>query len=135
MVDPEMIEGKAEIFAEWEDRLVIFDTLILCRFYRDFYQWEQLKELVSLASGLKLDKNGLRSLAKGILDEVREYNIREGLTPEDDMLPRRFYEQALPESGKVITREDYQIMLSEYYQSRGWDENGVPIETVPKQLM
>jgi aldehyde:ferredoxin oxidoreductase len=126
MVDPEMIAGKAKIFAEWEDRLVIFDTLILCRFYRDFYQWEQLEALVSLVTGLKIDKNGLRSLAGGISDEVRKYNIQEGLTAEDDMLPRRFHEQALPESGKVITREDYQIMLGEYYQSRGWSVKGVP---------
>jgi len=77
-------------------------------------------------TGLKIDKNGLRSLAGGISDEVRKYNIQEGLTAEDDMLPRRFHEQALPESGKVITREDYQIMLGEYYQSRGWSEKGVP---------
>ena len=59
-------------------------------------------------------------------DDVRKYNIQEGLTKQDDMLPRRFYEQALPESGKVITKDDYQIMLSEYYQSRGWNENGEP---------
>jgi aldehyde:ferredoxin oxidoreductase len=126
MVDPEMIPGKAAIFAEWEDRLVIFDTLILCRFYRDFYQWEQLEELISRVTGLKMDKQALRSLAGGFLDEVRRFNIREGLTTQDDMLPRRFHEQPLPESGKVIAREDYQIMLNEYYRARGWNEKGMP---------
>lgn len=126
MVDPDMIQGKAEMFAEWEDRLVIFDALILCRFYRDFYQWDQLQELVYLTTGLKVNKPSLRSIAKGILDNVRKYNIQEGLTKKDDMLPRRFHEQALPESGKVISKDDYHIMLSEYYQSRGWDENGEP---------
>jgi aldehyde:ferredoxin oxidoreductase len=126
MVDPEMITGKAAIFTEWEDRLVIFDTLILCRFYRDFYQWEQLAELISRLTGLKMGKQELRSLAGRVLDEVRKFNIREGLTPTDDMLPRRFHEEPLPESGKVISREDYQIMLNEYYQARGWNAKGVP---------
>ncbi len=28
-------EGKAVMFAEWDDRLNVFDTLVLCRFYRD----------------------------------------------------------------------------------------------------
>jgi aldehyde:ferredoxin oxidoreductase len=41
MVNPDMVAGKAAIFSEWEDRLAIFDTLILCRFYRDFYHLGQ----------------------------------------------------------------------------------------------
>ena len=126
MVDPEMIQGKAEIFAEWEDRLVIFDTLILCRFYRDFYQWEQLEELVRLVTGLEMSKRDLRSLAARVINEARRFNLQEGLTADDDRLPRRFHEQALPETGAVVSEKDYQTMLMEYYQARGWDENGVP---------
>ena len=40
MIDPDQIEGKAEMLVDWEDRLIIFDCLVLCRFFRDFYQWE-----------------------------------------------------------------------------------------------
>ena len=127
MVDPEMIDGKAEIFVEWEDRLVIFDTLILCRFYRDFYQWDPLRELIALTTGLDMDKRRQRQLAADILKGVRRFNIREGLTVADDMLPRRFYEQTLPESGALVTYQDYEKMLNEYYQVRGWDESGRPI--------
>jgi len=35
MIDPSQIEGKAELFIDYEDRMTIFDTLILCRFFRD----------------------------------------------------------------------------------------------------
>jgi hypothetical protein len=41
MVDPEQIEGKAKVFVQMEDRPDLFDTLILCRFYRDLYQWDR----------------------------------------------------------------------------------------------
>jgi hypothetical protein len=32
-------------------------------------------------------------------------------------LSHRFHDQALPDSGQVITREDYELMLREYYQN------------------
>ena len=63
LVDPEEIEGKAKIFAEWEDRLTIFDTLILCRFYRDLYQWEQLTTILKGVTGLDLDAEAMRRIA------------------------------------------------------------------------
>ena len=126
LVDPEEIKGKAAIFAEWEDRLTIFDTLVLCRFYRDLYQWEQLATILKSTTGLGLDKDDMRRIAACVSDDVRRFNIREGLTRKDDLLPKRFHSEILPESGKVITEEQMQQMLGEYYQERGWNENGEP---------
>ena len=126
MIDPEQIQGKAEMFVEWEDRLTVFDTLILCRFYRDLYQWEQLADILRASTGLDLDVSGMRAIATAVSDDTRRFNLREGLTIEDDQLPSRFYTEALPESGKVISREQMKIMLQEYYQARGWNQNGEP---------
>ena len=50
----------------------------------------------------------------------------EGLTPEDDRIPRRFFQEALPESGKIITEDQMKQLLSEYYRERGWNEKGEP---------
>ncbi len=126
MVDPEEIPGKAKIFIEWEDRLTFFDTLILCRFYRDLYQWEELSTMVKAVTGLDPGADGLRAIARSVTDDTRRFNLREGLTPEDDRLPRRFYQEALPEDGKIISREQMETMLSEYYAERGWDAEGRP---------
>ena len=60
MIDPEQIEGKAEMFVEWEDRLTIFDSLILCRFYRDLYQWEELATMIKGTTGLELDTDAMK---------------------------------------------------------------------------
>jgi aldehyde:ferredoxin oxidoreductase len=54
---------------------------------------------------------------------------REGITRKDDLLPRRITEEPLPEglaTGRVITRNMYDEMLNEYYELRGWDDDGVP---------
>ena len=87
MIEPNQVEGKAIMFAKWEDRLTISDTLILCRFYRDLYQWEELSTIVKATTGMQLDKEGLRSIAANVVNASRQFNIREGLRPEDDRLP------------------------------------------------
>ncbi|MCF8110054.1 MAG: aldehyde ferredoxin oxidoreductase family protein [Desulfobacteraceae bacterium] len=126
MVDPEQIEGKAEVFAEWEDRLTVFDCLILCRFYRDLYQWEQLAKIINAVTGMDMDKGRMRALAASVSDNTRRFNIREGLTIDEDRLPKHFHKQALPETNKIITEDQMNRMLKEYYRARGWDKDGKP---------
>lgn len=126
MIDPEQIAGKAEMFTEWEDRLTIFDALILCRFYRDLYQWDELSTILQGLIGLKLTTEDMRKIAKNISDNTRIFNLREGLTLADDQLPKRFHEEFLPETNKVITKKQMDQLLSEYYQARGWNEIGKP---------
>ena len=128
MIDPEKIEGKASMFAEWEDRLIVFDALILCRFYRDLYQWEELSRIIEAVTGLSLDKKSMRKIAKKIADDTRRFNIREGLSPEEDRLPSRFHTEMLPETGKIITTDQMDALIREYYHVRGWDEKGRPPE-------
>lgn len=126
MIDPEQIKGKAQVFVEWEDRLTIFDTLILCLFFRDLYQWGELSEIIEGTTGLKLDKQGMRAIAANITNATRRFNLREGLCPEDDKLPSRFYKEAIS-GGHLITEKDMEILLKEYYEARGWDRKGRPI--------
>ena len=126
IIDPDKIAGKAAVFTEWEDRLTIFDTLILCRFFRDLYQWEELTTMIRGVTGLELDRQALRQMAARVTDNTRRFNIREGLNINDDRLPKRFHTEALPETGKIITREEMELLLKEYYKERGWDEMGIP---------
>lgn len=125
MIDPDQIEGKAEMVVDWEDRLIIFDCLVLCRFYRDFYQWELLAEMLKAVTGEAWDKSRLRKIAGRIADNTRYFNIREGLVQKDDKLPRRFYQEPLPATGKVITEDEMDRLLAEYYGERKWEEKGL----------
>ncbi|MBW2038858.1 MAG: aldehyde ferredoxin oxidoreductase family protein [Deltaproteobacteria bacterium] len=126
IINPDQIEGKAELLVEYEDRLVIFDSLIICRFYRDMYPWEKLATIVEGTTGLRLYRVGLRKIASQIMDNTRRFNLREGLTKADDILPIRFHQEPLPETGKVITKEQMEKLLADYYCYRGWDSEGRP---------
>ena len=125
VIAPEQIEGKAELFLEFEDRLAIFDTLVFCRFYRDFYLWDKLGEIIRLVTGMEVDEASLREKANVIATQIRRFNLREGMTKQDERLPRALH-QALKDSGKVITEDEMETMLKEYYQLHGWGEDMMP---------
>jgi aldehyde:ferredoxin oxidoreductase len=125
MIKPDQIEGKAELFLDFEDRLTIFDTLILCRFYRDLYPWEELERMIHSVTGLDAGKEALRSKAAAISTLVRRFNLREGLKPADDRLPKALH-RALEKTGQRITEDEMEFMLRDYYRLRGWDEMGRP---------
>lgn len=125
MIDPAQVEGKAELFVDFEDRLTLFDALILCRFYRDLYPWETLREMVRAVTGLTDDLPELRRKAAGIATLTRRFNIREGLTAADDRLPRQLHRR-LEDSDLVVTEEEIETMVQDYYRLRGWDANGRP---------
>jgi len=125
MIPPEQIEGKAEMFLEFEDRLTIMDTLVFCRFYRDFYLWDVLEDIIPKVTGLPADKETLRKKAKAIATVIRKFNLREGMTARDDCLTPALH-RPQTDSGMVITESELNTMLKEYYELHGWDENGVP---------
>ena len=121
MIDPDQVEGKAELFLDFEDRLCLFDTLILCRFYRDLYPWPELSRIIHMTTGLTWGKEDIEKMTNHVIGLTHQFNVREGWTPADDLLPRRFHLEPLPESGKVITEDDLKAMLKDYYRLRGWE--------------
>ena len=125
LIPPDQIKDKAEMLIEYEDRLNIFDTLVLCRFYRDLYTWEELEKSVYRVTGQPSTKADLRKVARNIVNMTRAFNLQEGLQIEDDRLPSRLHKEALP-SGKSLTSSEMEYMLQDYYRLRGWNEAGVP---------
>ncbi|MFQ6066270.1 MAG: aldehyde ferredoxin oxidoreductase family protein, partial [bacterium] len=126
IIAPEVVEGKAQLLIQYEDRMTVFDTLILCRFFRDLVQWEDLITIVEATTGLKYTEERLQKLANDISTLRRMINIREGLTKEDDMLPPRFFREPRKDDGKIVNEKEFLHMLNDYYRARGWDKQGNP---------
>ena len=64
----------------------------------------------------------------------RMFNMKAGFTKEDDTLPKRLLEEPAPRrpaKGHVV---ELAKMLEEYYELRGWDENGLPTEEKLEEL-
>ena len=133
MIPPDQIQGKAALFVDFEDRLTIFDTFVLCRFFRDMYDWPRLCDLVHTLTGLEVTKEDLQEIASRISSEARNFNLREGMTADHEQLPSGLYRK-LRDSGAEITEQDMNVMFGEYYEIRGWERptNGVILHPTRK---
>ena len=69
---------------------------------RIYWDWNYLSAIVELTTGMKLDEAGLRQISSRIQDGTRKFNLREGLTPKDDTLPKRFFDEPLGKDKKAI---------------------------------
>jgi aldehyde:ferredoxin oxidoreductase len=119
-IDPNRIRGKAKLFVDYEDKMTLFDVLILCRFYRDLITWKDLQDIMKYACDLTLKKSQLKQMASSILNLPRSFNHQEGMTRREDNLPRRFFREVLQDTRKAIHPKDLELMVKEYYQLRGW---------------
>ncbi|RLB17351.1 MAG: aldehyde:ferredoxin oxidoreductase [Deltaproteobacteria bacterium] len=126
MLDGKSIEEQVEVFLDFEDRLVLHDMLIVCRFYRDLYPWEELSRIISVTTGLELDQEALRKITSSVVDATRMFNVREGLSVADDRLPERFFEEPVGEHRETLDRGVFENSLKEYYRQRNWSEEGIP---------
>lgn len=120
MIDPSTTEGKAELFIDFENRLTIFNTQILCVFFRDLIPWETLVELNRALTGLDCTKEDLEEIANRIVTATREFNLRQGLTRADDTLPARLFEEKVNDGQNGITPVELDRMVDDYYRLRGW---------------
>jgi len=126
VIEPDEIEGKAALYVDFEDRHTIFDCLVLCRFYRDLYPWEEMQTLIEVLTGLDGSQANLEKIAAHITTGIRQFNLREGMDTAEDKLPDRLYKEALT-TGQAISEADLKYMLQDYYKLRGWDDLGVPL--------
>mgnify|MGYP000144460450 CR=1 FL=1 len=120
MIDPSTTEGKAALFIDFENRLTIFNTQILCVFFRDLIPWERLVELNRALTGLNYTKDDLWAVANRVVDATRQFNLQQGLRREDDWLPPRLFKEKINDGQNGITPEELSQMLNDYYRLRGW---------------
>lgn len=111
------IEGKADLMIDYEDRSALFDSLILCRFFRDLISWDELILIIKAATGLDWNKKQLQAFANNITQMSREYNLREGLDETYDTLPKRFFTEPTKE-GAALSQAEFETMLKEYNHIR-----------------
>jgi len=123
----EMVEGKARLFLNYENTNAIQDSMIMCRFYGPFMDWDDYHTIIKATTGMDLYKDDFYAMAGRVTTLTRRFNLREGMTKEDDTIPARFFHEPVgPDKNLVNREEDLETMIQEYYQLHGWDENGIP---------
>lgn len=133
-------KGRAKLVIDIEDLYAIIDSLIVCKFSRGVYYkgFEELAYYYTIVTGIEITSEDLRKTGERINNLARLYNIREGFTRKDDHLPIKVMTTPVPDEtvskGCYITQEELDLMLDDYYESRGWTRNGVPTLEKIKEL-
>jgi aldehyde:ferredoxin oxidoreductase len=115
----------APLAVETEDRAALLDSLILCKFLRGVFSDLYAESAVMLqhVTGWDISSEELHTVARRIVTAKKLYNIREGWTPNEDTLPKRFLSESLAD-GAALPRERLQAMVAAYYAARGWTRDG-----------
>ena len=124
-----MVNGKAAFVKALEDKLAVIDSLVICCFVRDAYEWEDLARLYTYATGLDMSVIQIKEAGAKAIDVARRFSVREGISRKDDALPRLFHDTPFTDGSSkahVVVKADFERMLDEYYQARGWNSDGIP---------
>jgi aldehyde:ferredoxin oxidoreductase len=100
------------------------NTLGMCK----FVPWSeaQIREAVAYVTGwLATDRDLIQVVDRGIT-LARIFNIREGFSERDDVLPKRFTETPIDGPLKGINPVKFAEARKTYYRMMGWDESGIP---------
>ena len=128
------IEASCAI-TDWNEAMhYIDDSLGLCGFLSSFrgqfggntpYHINNIPHILSLATGMELDKAGLWKNFQRIRNLVRANNVRRGLRRKDERPPEDHW--------AVRNEEFEQKLLDDYYKFKGWNNEGIPTkETLDK---
>ncbi len=125
-------KGRGKMIMEEGDVYNVIDSLILCKFSRGTY-YDGLNDMAkyyTLATGIPITAAELKKAGERIENLARLVNIREGIgTREHDTLPYKIMNVPLPDSlanGAVVSVEEFQLGLDDYYEVRGWTKEGIP---------
>ena len=122
-----------------EDQAALMDSLILCKFVRGVFEdfYAETARLLGLVTGWETTGEELATTARRIVTARKLYNLREGWSAEEDVLPARLLNEPLPDgpaAGAVLTEETMQEMVQAYYAARGWMPDGTVPDPVVREL-
>ncbi|WP_135822179.1 aldehyde ferredoxin oxidoreductase family protein [Halostella litorea] len=104
-MDPAGLEGKPPALVEKENQMALNDSGVVCKFSRDFMTPERYEMLFGA------DYEDLLAVGGRIVDLERAFNNERGYDRGEDALPYEI--------------EGLEAALDEYYEHRGWTDDGV----------
>ena len=126
LIDRFATQGKAGIVSVHQDSAAVIDSLVYCKFANMAVAEEFFARTLTAVTGEHFTADDLMKVGERVWNLERLYNQREGFTQDDDTLPDRLLNEPVADGPSQGFTAKLAPMLVEYYQFRGWDENGIP---------
>jgi aldehyde:ferredoxin oxidoreductase len=128
----ELSRRKAANYAVLENWSSAGKTLGMCYFGpapRSFIQVEDVMAAVRAATGWDVTVEELLRVGERATNLARVFNIREGFSRADDMLPDRLFQplEGGALAGVAMSRAEFERTLTDLYEIKGWD----PVTSAP----
>jgi aldehyde:ferredoxin oxidoreductase len=126
-------EGKAQIVADSEDQVAALDSSGLCLFLNSGATYEDYVEEFNAACGFDWTLDDFRHAGARIWNLERLFNLKAGITPADDSLPKRMTEEPVPSGPREGAVNPLDELIEQYYEHRGWP-GGIPSKEKLEEL-
>lgn len=134
------IEGRAKLVKELQTLRPLMEMFGVCRF-----PWLEVKlsfdeyvKAFNAVTGFGYSKEKLFGISEKVYNLTRAFWAREveDFGRKYDLPPGRVYEPMAsgPAKGMHLTEEKVNRLLDEYYELRGWNQNGIPTEEKLREL-
>ncbi|MBI4285854.1 MAG: hypothetical protein HY670_08175, partial [Chloroflexi bacterium] len=113
-----------------------------CYYWQQFWTYpvvnsrSLIAELISAVTGLDIDEAEATKIARRVVNLVRAYNLREGMTRADDMVPQIAFQRSDAGGGygtynaaqfrTTLDRAAFEKRIDKFYEIKGWTSAGVP---------
>jgi len=114
-------KGKAEAVIEGQKTRFFYNNVGLCWFGTTGVPLDLIVQALNAAVGENFSIDEIKKISLRCANLRRAFNIRHGLTPEDDTLSPHLLEPP-PDGPSEGSRIQIRPMVREYYQKMGWDE-------------
>jgi aldehyde:ferredoxin oxidoreductase len=126
---------KVALFKLVQLKTEVVNCLVTCAFMPLDYQ--QIAELTSIVTGWDTGVVEQLRVAERILTMARLFNIQQGFTADDDVLPKRFFQPKTDGvlADKPLDPEKMEKAKRYYYTLMGWDAGtGIPLPEKLEEL-
>ncbi len=115
----------------------LHNSLVTCSFVGGYWSPGMFTAMLNPLCGWSMSEDDLMKTGRRIRTLERCFDVREGISRKDDVLPYRMTHERLPEGpkkGAIFTEDDTKKMQEDYYAYFGWDSNGIPTDVTLKDL-
>lgn len=134
-IDP----GIGQMLMEGSRLYNVLDSLVLGKQNIDLCSWKDLADYYTLATGIPVTEEDLKLAGDRIENLARLFNLVEGKgTRGFDDLPYKIKNCPVTDEGSgkgaLITDDELQMGIDDYYVAQGWTADGIPTPERLKQL-
>ncbi|MBN2168549.1 MAG: aldehyde ferredoxin oxidoreductase family protein [Actinobacteria bacterium] len=125
------VPGFTTRLPQW---VINFVTSNFPRISHNFVNMSEYYSALSYITGVRFNRSTFLLAGERVFNMERLFNLREGFTSKDDILPLRFIGEPFregPSAGNVVPLTK---LLLKYYKIRGWNEVGIPTQKRLKKL-